>query len=137
MSDRMDAMEPPRRLSTIAFVRMGGFISRHGNGRLDQIAVHKSFLAQQPLSTLACDRVAEDGPIGDEGVELAPLTAGIDCRGEIRQQSSVEIATGKAGIKLRRIDTDETRRESTGDELVCELRCVAAPDRKNRLEIRS
>src|SRR5436309_16048404 len=55
----------------------------------DEIAVRESLLAQNHLSRLAPDRRGEQRAMGDKGVKLAVLAAGIHARRQIVQQRFV------------------------------------------------
>src|SRR5215469_11226524 len=60
-------------------------------------------------------------PGADEGMELSPLTAGVNGGWQILEQRFVEHPSGEACIELARVNANKMRTKSRGDHLACEL----------------
>ena len=64
-------------------------------------------------------------------MKLAPLSAGVDLRGQLREEDFIEIAAHEFLGKTRGVDADEDRAKSTGDHLRGEIPRVPPPERKD------
>src|SRR5690348_3221809 len=80
------------------------------------------------------DGRVEHGAVPGEGVEFAPLAAGIHRGRQARQQRGVEVAAREGGIERLRIHAGERGPEAARDHLPRQRRRVAAPEREGGTE---
>ena len=77
------------------------------------------------------DLPPEHRPGAREGMKLAPLSAGVDLRGQPGEEDFIEVAAREFLGKTRGVDADEDRAKSTGDHLHGEIPRVPPPEWKD------
>jgi hypothetical protein len=75
------------------------------NGRFEQIAEDKT-VAVDDLAAFDRNCMAENGPIENERVEFAILTAWIHIRRQVGKKFGSQLAASETAIQFSRIDAD-------------------------------
>src|SRR5438477_10061951 len=71
-----------------------------------------------------------------ECVKFTTLAAGVDTRWKIAQKRCIEFASGERSRQESWVDAGDSCRQPAGDHLARELARIAAPERKDRFELR-
>jgi hypothetical protein len=81
------------------------------------VAIRESVVAQYALAGAQRKRLRKNRSGINARVEFAVLTTRIRACRQRRKQGRIELATGKLGVELRRVDAGKDRAESALDEV--------------------